>query len=113
MASSHEDRMKIIALKEQAKWAENPSEMKKAVTELANYGEMAIPTLEEIRIVTVHEDVKSGCMEAIKKIRGEEQRWQPAERPASAADTSDRSPSSQKEGELEKERAKRKEKKEA
>jgi hypothetical protein len=115
MASSSEDRLKIVQLKEEAKWAQNLEDMKRAVAELANYGEKAVPMLDEIKYVTVHEDVKSACIEAIKRITGgiEEQRQQPAEPPGGAAATADKSAAEQKDGEREKDRAKRKEKKDA
>jgi hypothetical protein len=47
MTSSTEDRVKIMELKEEAKWAQNSEKMKKAVTELATYGEKAIPILDK------------------------------------------------------------------
>lgn len=55
--------------KERAKWSHDMEERKMAIKELSYLGEQALPSLEEIFNVTVYEDVKAICLDAIKSVR--------------------------------------------
>jgi hypothetical protein len=57
-----------------AKWSRSQQEMKTAINELAARGEIALPVLEEILNVTAHENIKSACIEAIKAVKGKNER---------------------------------------
>ncbi len=63
------EEKKIWQLKEAAKWADDIEAKKTAISELSNRGETAISSLEEILNVTMHEDIKKICIDAIKAIR--------------------------------------------
>lgn len=53
-------------LKEAAKWSLALDERKKAVAELiSTYGEAALQVLSEIKDITVHDEIRKICMEAI------------------------------------------------
>lgn len=60
---------KIWQLKETAKWSDNNEAKKTAISELSNRGETALSSLEEILNVSMHEDIKKICIDAIKAIR--------------------------------------------
>jgi hypothetical protein len=65
-----EDSQKIKELRYAAKWSPNIEEKKNAIRELASsFGERAIPVLNEIMGVTVYEEIKQACVEAIKTVR--------------------------------------------
>lgn len=56
-------------LKQAAKWASSVDERKKAVGDLSrNYGQDAIQALSEIRDVTVYEEIKQLCIDAIRSV---------------------------------------------
>ena len=63
------DDGKIWELKEAAKWSSNSEEKKKAIKEMTEYGEAALPSLKEILDVTAYDEIKTSCHEAIKSIR--------------------------------------------
>jgi hypothetical protein len=63
------EKKKIWQLKETAKWSDDTEAKKTAIDELSNRGETALSSLEEILNVTMHEDIKKICIEAIKSIR--------------------------------------------
>jgi hypothetical protein len=58
----------LFELKEKAKWSHNMEEKRTAIRELSNYGQDAIPPLEEILNITAYEDIKRACAEAIKAV---------------------------------------------
>jgi hypothetical protein len=67
-----QDFQKVKELRHAAKWSSNIEEKKNAIRELAStFGERAIPVLNEIKGVTVYEEIKQACAEAIKTIREE------------------------------------------
>lgn len=63
------EEKRIWQLKETAKWADDTGAKKIAINELSNRGEIALSSLEEISNVTMHEDIKQICIEAIKAIK--------------------------------------------
>ena len=63
------NRMTLFELKENAKWASDPEEKKRAIKELSNHGEDAISELQEIMSITAYEDIKNACAEAIVSIQ--------------------------------------------
>ncbi len=63
------EEKKIWQLKETAKWADDTEAKKTAINELSNRGATALSSLEEIMNVTMHEDIKKICIDAIKAIR--------------------------------------------
>jgi hypothetical protein len=74
LSKEGEEEKTIRELKEVAKWSRSQQEMKTAINELAARGEIALPVLEEVLNVTAHEDIKAACIEAIKAIKGKEER---------------------------------------
>lgn len=77
---SKEGEKTIHELKEMAKWSRSEQEMKTAMNELSARGGMALPALEEILNVTVHEDIKAACIEAIKAVKGKKERKEEKEK---------------------------------
>jgi hypothetical protein len=63
---------KIRELKYTAKWSLKFEEKKRAIDELTYFAGKAIPALTEIYNVTVYDEVKQACIEAIKKIKEKE-----------------------------------------
>ena len=63
------EEKKIWQLKETAKWADDTEAKKTAINELSNRGDTALSSLEEILNVTIHDDIKNICIEAIKSIK--------------------------------------------
>jgi hypothetical protein len=55
-------------LKETAKWSDNIKEKKMAINELSLYEEDAIQYLDEIRNITIYDEIKEACREAIETI---------------------------------------------
>src|SRR5437867_11805210 len=71
MESGHSDRIRELKLT--AKWSADNNEKKKAVLQLIRYGNEARPAIEEVLGITVHDDVKQACLNAIKLL-GREQK---------------------------------------
>lgn len=59
----------IYELKETVKWSNDRKEKISSVKELAKYGSDAIPALDEIFMVTISEDIKVACIDAIRTLR--------------------------------------------
>ena len=59
----------MFELKENSKWSTDPEEKKAAINELSTPGENAISELLEIMNVSVYEDFKNACAEAIRSIQ--------------------------------------------
>lgn len=62
------DQEELRQLKEDAKWASSIEGQIKAVGELGALGEVALPSLEEVLQVSVRDEIKQSCIEAIKKL---------------------------------------------
>jgi len=62
------DQDRLRQLKEDAKWASSVEGQIRAVRKLGTFGEAALPSLEEVLQVSVREDIKQCCIEAIKKL---------------------------------------------
>ena len=62
------DQDRLHQLKEDAKWASSVEGQIKAVRELGAFGDAALPSLEEVLQVSVREDIKQCCVEAIEKL---------------------------------------------
>ncbi len=71
MSATDSDR--IRELKMTAKWSTDGDEKKGAISELLQYGDKGILAIQEVLSVTVYDDVKQACIEAIKSI-GREQK---------------------------------------
>ena len=56
----------IRQLKETAKWSDDPEKKKTAIKELTSHGESALTALQEIMNVTVYDEIKAACIDAIK-----------------------------------------------
>lgn len=56
----------ISQLKETAKWSRDQEEKKTAIKELSAHGENGLTAPEEILNVTVYDEIKAACIEAIK-----------------------------------------------
>jgi hypothetical protein len=56
----------ILQLKEIAKWSDDPEKKKTAIKELSAHGENALAALQEILNVTVYDEIKAACIDAIK-----------------------------------------------
>jgi hypothetical protein len=56
----------ISQLKEAAKWSRDQEEKKTAIKELSVRGENGLTALEEILNVTVYDEIKAACLEAMK-----------------------------------------------
>lgn len=67
------DAKTLWELKEKAKWSHDTEECKMAVQELSRYGEMALPSLEEVLTVAAYDVVKAACIEAIKAVKEKKQ----------------------------------------
>jgi hypothetical protein len=52
-----------------AKWETDLEKQKSSIQKLGSYGKTAIPSLEEIMIVTSREEIRQFCIEAIKGIQ--------------------------------------------
>ncbi len=63
------DSKSIWELKEAAKWSNNSQEKKDAITKLSAHGADALPSLNEIMIVTAYDDIRAACIEAIKSFK--------------------------------------------
>jgi basic membrane lipoprotein Med (substrate-binding protein (PBP1-ABC) superfamily) len=59
----------IRQLKETAKWSDDPEKKKTAIKELTAHGENALTALQEIMNVTVYDEIKAACIDAIKAAR--------------------------------------------
>src|SRR5438067_2728625 len=66
MADTNSDRIK--ELKMTAKWSTDSAEKKGAISELLQYGDEGILAIQEVLSVTVYDDIKQACLEAIKSI---------------------------------------------
>jgi hypothetical protein len=62
------DQDRLHQLKEDAKWASSVEGQIKAVRELGSFGKDALPVLEEVLQVSVRDEIKQCCVEAIKKL---------------------------------------------
>ena len=56
----------IRKLKETAKWSDDPEQKITAIKELTSHGENALTALQEILNVTVYDEIKAACIDAIK-----------------------------------------------
>ena len=56
----------IRKLKETAKWSDDPEQKITAIKELTTHGENGLTALQEIMNVTVYDEIKAACIEAIK-----------------------------------------------
>ena len=71
MESGNSNRIRELKLT--AKWSADSNEKKKAVLQLMRYGNEARPAIEEVLGITVYDDVKQACLNAIKSL-GREQK---------------------------------------
>ena len=62
----------ISQLKETAKWSRDQEEKKIAIKELSARGENGLTALEEILTVTVYDEIKTACIEAIRAANDKE-----------------------------------------
>ena len=60
------DDTAIRHLKETAKWSDDPEQKITAIKELTTHGENALTALQEIMNVTVYDEIKAACIDAIK-----------------------------------------------
>lgn len=65
---------RIRQLKLTAKWSADNNEKKQAISQLINYGDMALPAIQEVLTITVYDDVKQACIEAIRSLGGAAQK---------------------------------------
>jgi hypothetical protein len=65
---------RIRQLKLTAKWSADNNEKKQAISQLINYGDMALPAIQEVLNITVYDDVKQACVEAIRSLGGAAQK---------------------------------------
>ena len=70
---------RIRQLKLTAKWSADNNEKKQAISQLINYGDMALPAIQEVLNITVYDDVKQACIEAIRSLGGAAQKKQPTD----------------------------------
>jgi hypothetical protein len=63
--------LSLFELKEKAKWARDSQERKLAITGMISHGAVAVSSLEEIFNVSIYEDIRAACIDAIKSISGE------------------------------------------
>lgn len=68
------DSERIRQLKLTAKWSADNNEKKQAISQLINYGDMALPAIQEVLNITVYDDVKQACIEAIRSLGGAAQK---------------------------------------
>ncbi|HEU4605868.1 MAG TPA: hypothetical protein VFS46_06485 [Nitrososphaera sp.] len=73
----HADPERIRELKLAAKWSSDNYEKKQAVLQLLQCGDEALPAIKEVLAVTVYDDVKQTCIEAISLL-GREQKGKQA-----------------------------------
>jgi len=69
---------RIRQLKLTAKWSADNNEKKQAISQLINYGDMALPAIQEVLTITVYDDVKQACIEAIRSLGGAALKNKPA-----------------------------------
>jgi hypothetical protein len=62
------DQDRLHQLKEDAKWASSIEGQIKAVRELGSLGKVALPSLEEVLQVSVRDEIKQCCVEAIRNL---------------------------------------------
>lgn len=62
------DQDRLHQLKEDAKWASSVEGQMKAVRELGSLGKDALPVLEEVLQVSVRDEIRQCCVEAIKNL---------------------------------------------
>lgn len=62
------DQDRLHELKEDAKWASSVDGQIRAVRELGALGEAALPSLEEVLQVSVRDEIKQCCIEAIRSL---------------------------------------------
>lgn len=62
------DQDRLHQLKEDAKWASSVEGQIRAVRELGSLGKDALPVLEEVLQVSVRDEIKQCCVEAIRKL---------------------------------------------
>lgn len=62
------DQDRLHRLKEDAKWASSVEGQIRAVRELGSLGKPALPVLEEVLQVSVRDEIKQCCVEAIRKL---------------------------------------------
>jgi hypothetical protein len=62
------DQDRLHQLKEDAKWASSIEGQIRAVKELGTLGEVALPSLEEVLQVSVRDEIKQCCTEAIRNL---------------------------------------------
>jgi len=74
------DQDRLHQLKEDAKWASSVEGQMRAVRELGSLGRDALPVLEEVLQVSVRDEIKQCCVEAIKNL-GRESRPQNSRAP--------------------------------
>lgn len=71
------DQERLHQLKEDAKWASSIEGQMRAVRELGNLGEAALPSLEEVLQVSVRDEIRQCCVEAIRKLGRDNSRQVP------------------------------------
>lgn len=62
------DQDRLHQLKEDAKWASSVEGQIRAVRELGSLGKPALPVLEEVLQVSVRDEIRQCCVEAIRKL---------------------------------------------
>lgn len=62
------DQERLHQLKEDAKWGSSLKGQIDAVRQLGTLGKAALPSLEEVLQVSVREEIKRCCVEAIEKL---------------------------------------------
>jgi hypothetical protein len=62
------DQDRLHHLKQDAKWASSVENQIKAVRELGTMGEVALPSLEEVMQISVRDEIKQCCVEAIREL---------------------------------------------
>ncbi len=62
------DQDRLHQLKEDAKWASSVEGQIRAVRELGALGKVALPSLEEVLQVSVRDEIKQCCVEAIRNL---------------------------------------------
>jgi len=66
------DDTAIRHLKETAKWSDDPEQKITAIKELTTHGENALTALQEIMNVTVYDEIKAACIDAIKAAKAKD-----------------------------------------
>ena len=62
------DQERLHHLKQDAKWGSSVENQINAVKELGTLGRAAIPSLEEVMQISVREEIKQCCEEAIREL---------------------------------------------